>query len=335
LGSVRIGFGVPRYIGDHPSAIEQPDHLQMLRYAQRAERLGFDSVWVPDHFYFESPPGAFEPYPEAWTLMTAIGTTTERVQVGSLVLAAGFRHPALLAKMAGALQELTCGRLLLGVGAGNQLAEHTVFGLGFEGRVGRFAEYLQILSALLAGERVTVNGRFYTLTDASLLMTHAPVPIWVAASGERMLGLAARYASGWNGGGSAGPDGEPFRSRVAALRQACQKQGRNPDEIEISYTAQVLVVPDARAAADVVETIAAGSRMTPERVRSQFVIGTPDEIVERFATIIGLGASHLICSIGGRMFTLWSDAMLERFASDVLPRLRQAVAYTQQEEVSS
>ena len=65
----------------------------MLRCAQWAERAGFDSVWVPDHIFFESPPGVFEPYPEAWTLMTAIAATTQRVQVGSLVLAAGFRHP--------------------------------------------------------------------------------------------------------------------------------------------------------------------------------------------------------------------------------------------------
>jgi hypothetical protein len=77
----------------------------MVRYAQRAEALGFDSVWVPDHFFFQGPPGVLTPYPEAWTLMTAIGVTTERVQIGSMVLAAAFRHPALLAEMAGALQE--------------------------------------------------------------------------------------------------------------------------------------------------------------------------------------------------------------------------------------
>jgi alkanesulfonate monooxygenase SsuD/methylene tetrahydromethanopterin reductase-like flavin-dependent oxidoreductase (luciferase family) len=121
----------------------------MVRYAQRAEALGFDSVWVPDHFFFQGPPGVLTPYPEAWTLMTAIGVTTERVQIGSMVLAAAFRHPALLAEMAGALQELSGGRVLLGVGAGNQVAEHTAFGLRFDHRVERFAEYLEILHGLL------------------------------------------------------------------------------------------------------------------------------------------------------------------------------------------
>jgi alkanesulfonate monooxygenase SsuD/methylene tetrahydromethanopterin reductase-like flavin-dependent oxidoreductase (luciferase family) len=136
----------------------------MLHYAKRAEALGFDSVWVPDHFFFQGSPGVLTPYPEAWTLMTAIGATTERIQIGSMVLAAAFRHPALLAKMAGALQELSGGRVLLGVGAGNQVAEHTAFGLGFDHRVQRFTEYLEILHGLLRNEMVT--GRWSAKSDA-------------------------------------------------------------------------------------------------------------------------------------------------------------------------
>src|SRR5260370_13997082 len=103
--------------------------------------------------------------------MTAIGVTTERVQIGSMVMAAAFHHPALLAKMAGALQELKGGRLLLGVGAGNQIAEHTAFGLGFAHRVRRLDEYLQILHPLLANKLVTLHGPFYHLTDARLLIS--------------------------------------------------------------------------------------------------------------------------------------------------------------------
>jgi alkanesulfonate monooxygenase SsuD/methylene tetrahydromethanopterin reductase-like flavin-dependent oxidoreductase (luciferase family) len=120
----RIGLGVPRRVGDPSLAVSSVDHRSALRLAQMAEQLDFDSVWVPDHFFYEWPPDVFEPYPEAWTLLTAIGVTTRRVQIGSLVLAAGFRHPAVVAKMAGALQGLTDGRLVLGIGAGNQIAEH-------------------------------------------------------------------------------------------------------------------------------------------------------------------------------------------------------------------
>src|SRR5438876_8012170 len=87
---LKIGFGVPRGLGD-PSKLGRPEHKVGLRYAQRAEELGFDSVWVPDHYFFERPPGTLTPYPEAWTLMTAIGATTSRVQIGSMVMAAWAR----------------------------------------------------------------------------------------------------------------------------------------------------------------------------------------------------------------------------------------------------
>jgi alkanesulfonate monooxygenase SsuD/methylene tetrahydromethanopterin reductase-like flavin-dependent oxidoreductase (luciferase family) len=295
----------------------------MLRYAQRAERLGFDSVWVPDHFYFEWPQGVFEPYPEAWTLLTAIGVTTQRVLVGSMVLAAAFRHPALVAKMAGALQELTGGRLLLGIGAGNQPAEHTAFGLQFDGRVSRLAEYLEVLRGLLTNDRVTLKGQYYTIHDGGLQVPQPPVPIWLAADGPRMLVLAARYADGWNGGSGLKGDGAAFRATLAELRLACERQGRDPSEVEVSCSANVLVLPDRAATRALIEHIGAASGWPPAHVRDQYVIGTPDEVVQRLALALEWGATHIICSLGGRPFTLWSEAMLDLFATEALPRLRR------------
>jgi alkanesulfonate monooxygenase SsuD/methylene tetrahydromethanopterin reductase-like flavin-dependent oxidoreductase (luciferase family) len=320
----RIGLGVPHRVGDPSAPFSALDHRAMLRYAQLAEQLGFDSVWVPDHFFYAWPPGVFEPYPEAWTLLTAIGATTQRVHIGSLVLAAAFRHPALLAKMAGALQELTGGRLLLGIGAGNQLAEHTAFGLGFDRRVSRLAEYLQVLHSLLADERVTFKGRFYTLNAASLLLPQSPVPIWVAGTGPRMLALVARYASGWNWADGLGGDGAPVRSTLAELQQVCQQHGRDPGELEISCATNVPVLPDVAATHALVEQIGAATGWPPAKVRDRYVIGTPEEVAHRPAQAFAWGVTHFICSLGGRPFTLWSEAMLELFASDVLPRLRQA-----------
>jgi len=299
----------------------------MLAHAQHAERVGFDSVWVPDHIYFQTLPGVLEPYPDAWTLMTAMGVTTERVQIGSMVMAAGFRHPALLAKMAGALQELTGGRVLLGVGAGNQIAEHTAFGLGFEQRVSRFDEYLQILHALLANAPVTLHGRFYQLTDASLLMKHPPVPLVIAALGERMIRLAARYASGWNGGSAPTPDGEPFRSRLATMHAACRAIARDPAEIDVSYTVNVMAFPDAAATEQAIDMLASGPFFkSAEEVRNRLAIGTPDQVAERLELIVSWGVTHLICSINSPPHTAWSDSALDLFVQDVMPRLRRVRA---------
>ena len=174
MPALKIGFGAPRLVGD-PAKAGQPDHNVMVKHAQRADALGFDSVWVPDHFFFERPPGVFTPYPEAWTIMTAIAATTKKVQIGSMVLAAGFRPPGLMAHMAGGLQELSGGRLLLGLGAGNQVVEHGAFGIPFDGRVGRFEQYLDVITRLMKGEKVTLESKHYSLKDATLLATMPPV----------------------------------------------------------------------------------------------------------------------------------------------------------------
>jgi alkanesulfonate monooxygenase SsuD/methylene tetrahydromethanopterin reductase-like flavin-dependent oxidoreductase (luciferase family) len=320
--AVSVGMFVPRGVGD-PRRFGPPSHKAIVRYGQRADELGFDSLWVPDHFFIERPKGVLTPYPEAWTTMTALALSTKRARIGSMVLAAGFRHPALLAKMAGALQELADGRLILGVGTGNMPIEHQTFGLGFEGRVGRFEEYLRILTALLANERVTLEGRHYRVEDAGLLMEVPPVPIWIAASGERMLGLTARYAAGWNGGGAETASGEPLVSKLAGLRAACRAVGRDPGEIEISSFTTAIVSPDERRAAEVVAALREiNGGIDEAQVRQRYVLGTPDQVVAGLRRLLEWGVNHLIVSHGAQPSTLWSDETLELFAREVLPAVK-------------
>jgi alkanesulfonate monooxygenase SsuD/methylene tetrahydromethanopterin reductase-like flavin-dependent oxidoreductase (luciferase family) len=317
---MKVGFGIPRKLGQ-PPGWHQNTHNEMLKLGQRAEQLGFDSIWVPDHYYFERPPGVLTPYPEAWTLMTALAVTTSRAQIASMVLAAGFRPPALLAHMAGALQELAGGRLLLGLGAGNQVVEHGAFGIEFERRVGRFEEYLKILTALLRGETVTHDSRNYQLKDASLLYQYPPVPILIAAGGERMMRLTAQYAQAFNGAGG------NFPQKLADLQAACRAIGRDPAEVEVTYSATVVVLPDAASVDSAVEVIAAKPpAVTPEQVRSGggWVVGTPDQVVERLRQAGALGAQHLVLGLGAEPFTLWSEESLELFGREVLPKLRSS-----------
>jgi len=320
--ALSVGMFIPRGVGD-PRQFGPPSHKAIVRYGQRADELGFDSLWVPDHFFIERPKGVLTPYPEAWTTMTALALSTKRARVGSMVLAAGFRHPALLAKMAGALQELADGRLILGVGTGNMPIEHETFGLGFEGRVGRFDEYLRILTALLGNDQVTLNGRYYQVEGARLLMPVPPVPIWIAASGERMLGLAARYAAGWNGGGADTETGQPFVSKLAGLRQACRDIGRDPGELEISSFTTAIVSPNERQAAEVVASLRdINGGISAEQVRQRYVLGTPDQVVTGLQRLVEWGVNHLIVSHGAQPSTLWSDQTLELFGREVLPALK-------------
>src|SRR4051794_8655922 len=163
---VTFGFHTPSRTPADPATEPNPSHNLMLADAVRAEQLGFDAIWIPDHYYFQRAWG-LESFPEAWTLMTAIAMRTERVKVGTNVIAAGFRHPALLAKMAGALQELSNGRLILGIGVGNQIHEHTAFDVGFERRGGRFKKEIAVLNALMKGGSRRPGGRPLPLPEGN------------------------------------------------------------------------------------------------------------------------------------------------------------------------
>ena len=269
-----------------------PSHTQMLEDAIRAEQVGLDAVWVPDHYYFQMPWG-LETYPEAWTLMTAIAMRTERVRVGSDVIAAGFRHPAMLAKMSGALQELSGGRLILGIGAGNQIHEHTAFDVGFERRIGRFKEYMAIMTGLMNGETISMEGRHFTLREATLRTVVPKMPIWVAAGGEQMMGLVAKYATGCNQAGVGGmPD--VFKSKYAALQQIMKDNGRDISELEIGMMFGLVVEADASAARQTAEALADQHKTTVETLTQRMAIGTPDVIAARVRTFTELGLTHVI-----------------------------------------
>lgn len=316
----QIGFGyqiVPRGQGD-PATEPYPSHRLMLEDAQLAAQLGFDTIWVPDHFYMERPTW-LETYPDAWTMLTAIGVTTERVRLGTQVMNAGFRHPAVLAKMAGALQELCGGRLLLGVGAGNQAHEHNAFGFDFERRIGRFKEYLPILSRLLNGETVTLEGRYFRLRVASLQTAVPKVPLLVAAGGEQTLALTARYASAWNPFG-VGWDPAAFRAQYDKLKQACQAIGRDVGELEVSAMAYLAVATDA---AEVRATDAAlAAQDLPENVIRRTLVGTPDQIADRLRLLVQEGVQHFVCIVSQVYRPETFRERVEILAREVFPRVR-------------
>ena len=317
-----LEFGVhliSRGDGD-PAATPFPSHRVMLEDGVRVEQLGFDSVWVPDHFYFERPAG-IETFPEAWTLLTAIAMKTERVKLGTNVIAATFRHPALMAKMAGALQELSGGRVLLGIGAGNQVNEHTAFGLDFPHRVGRFKEYLPIMCGLLNGETVSFEGRYFAVREASLRTVVPHVPIWIASGGPQMFELTARYASGWNMAGG-GTDPAAIKEKYDGFAAACRAAGRNVKELDVCKMTFAGVAPDATAARTMAAELAQKSNLTPEELAARMVVGTPDEIAAWLRTLTEIGVNHHIFSVAeSEQGPSYWDAV-ELVTREVIPRVR-------------
>jgi alkanesulfonate monooxygenase SsuD/methylene tetrahydromethanopterin reductase-like flavin-dependent oxidoreductase (luciferase family) len=212
-----------------------------------------------------------------------VAAVTARVEIGPLVLALPFRNPALTAKMAAELDEVSGGRLILGIGCGWHEPEFDAFGYPFDHRVGRFAEALEILLPLLRGERVTFEGRYHRAIDVELRprpIRDGGPPILIAGKRPRMLELVARHAHQWNAAWYGNPDAAPeLRTRLGHLERALDAAGRDP--ATLTRTAGIFVAfGDADADA-------------PERA----IRGTTDEIAAALAGYADLGVSHVIAHV--------------------------------------
>jgi alkanesulfonate monooxygenase SsuD/methylene tetrahydromethanopterin reductase-like flavin-dependent oxidoreductase (luciferase family) len=292
----------------------------MMDDGVRVEQLGFDAVWLPDHYYFERPWG-LETYPEVWTLLAAIAVKTERVKLGTSVLAATFRHPALMAKMAAAIQDLCGGRFLLGLGAGNQVHEHAAFGLDFEHRIGRFKEYLPIMTRLLNGETVSFDGRYFNLREASLRTIVPPVPVWLASGGPQMFELTARYASGWNIAGG-GTDPGAIKRKYDGFSAACRAAGRSVKDFDVCKMTFMAVAPDAPGVQAMVEELATKNKVTPEALAARMVVATPDGIAAHLRALIEVGVNHHIFAVSqSEQWPNYWDS-IELLSREVVPHLR-------------
>jgi alkanesulfonate monooxygenase SsuD/methylene tetrahydromethanopterin reductase-like flavin-dependent oxidoreductase (luciferase family) len=216
---MRIGVTLPLAEDDTEDG-RSPTFAETLGYAQHAEELGLDSIWVFDHLLFRSEGEPDEGIREAWTTLAALATVVPRVELGALVMCASFRNPGLMAKMAATLDDLSGGRLILGLGSGWHEPEYDAFGFPFDHRVGRFAEDLEITARLLRKERVSFDGRWRQLDDAVLIPApERAVPVLVAAKGPRMLRLTGHLGGGLERGvvlgrrrPTSGPAGRPRRS---------------------------------------------------------------------------------------------------------------------------
>jgi alkanesulfonate monooxygenase SsuD/methylene tetrahydromethanopterin reductase-like flavin-dependent oxidoreductase (luciferase family) len=284
---LRLGLFLPTIEGLHGTrSLAQWAELRQL--ARLAEDIGFDTLFVPDHLLMRASPywglnaGDSRGTWEAWTLLGALAEATSRIELGPYVSASSFRQPSLLAKMAVTLDEISGGRLVLGLGSGSHQPEYAAFGFAWDHLVGRFEEALQVLVPLLRNGQVDFAGRYYTARDCEL-QPRGPrpsgPPIWIAAFGPRMLRIVARWADAFNTSWHIEPSGleRPF----AALDAACQEVGRDPSTL--ARTIGTFVAVDEHEAA---------GRAGREGLR-----GTPDQIAEGLTALAAAGATHITCML--------------------------------------
>jgi probable F420-dependent oxidoreductase len=273
----RMKLGVMPSLGEGSLAGSTPRYSDIQTMAQTAEAVGLDSYWLADHLIYRYPERDENGCWEVFTFLSAVAAATSKIALGPLVACTSFRNPALLAKMADALDEISNGRFILGLGAGWHEPEYDAFGYPFDHRAGRFEEALGIIVPLLHEGSVDFHGKYYEVTE-SVLRPRGPSPkgppILIGAKGERMLRLTATYADAYN------TVWHTDTSRVVEMwgkvREACDAVGRDPATLEL--TAGVFVgFPDLG--------------YTPDDGNA--ITGTDEEIAAQLQAFADVGVTHL------------------------------------------
>ena len=280
---VKIGVVVP--LEGDPETGLVGRYTETRAFALQAEAAGFDSIWIFDHLLFRYPEKPTQGVWEAWTVLSGLAEATSRVELGTLVICTPLRNPAVLAKMAITLDEVSEGRLILGLGAGWHKPEFDAFGIPFDHRVDRFEEALRIIVPLLREGRVSFQGTYYTARDCEIVPRGprpSGPPLLIAAFGPRMLRLTARYADNWNTAWLGQATG--LAERRAGLEAACATEGRDPASLEVT----VGVTIDYTATAGV-----AGTAASNEKV----LTGTAEEVAAGLRGYAEAGVAHVICAL--------------------------------------
>ena len=226
---LRVGVQLPEVERE----VRWPEYVAM---AQRAEAVGFDSVWLGDHLLYRYDDGSTRGPWEMWTMLAALAASTSRIRLGSLVASTAFHSPAMLAKLASTVDEISAGRLILGLGAGWNEPEFRAFGFPFDHRIDRFEEAFTIVRTLLRDGAIDFDGRYFQARDAELLPRPARPggpPLLIGSIGPRMLRITLPHVQAWNvwyADTANTPAG--LEPHLRLVDEISREVGRDPAEIE-------------------------------------------------------------------------------------------------------
>ncbi len=326
------GFALPQY--DYSvqagARLEWP---QVVEWARRAQSLGFGSVWLADHLFlsiekYGGPPGNHFGY-EPLTSLAALARAVPSVGLGTLVLCAQLRPPAVLAKNLATLDRLAGGRLTAGIGAGWFEPEYAAAGIHFERpavRLRQLAETVDVVKGMgAATEAYSYDGHHVRVEGARNrpppLQPGGP-PVWVGGKGDRLLEVVARHADGWNTVWAC--DFEAYRQRLQVLEAACAAAGRDPSTVVRSLGLYALVGEDE---ADLRRRFENMATATPSGVlrgisldewRRGRLVGTVEEVRDKVEAWAELGVAQLIVALGALPFSVTEAADLELVAAAVI-----------------
>jgi probable F420-dependent oxidoreductase len=327
---VRIGLALPQFDFSYPG--ESPLTFETLAsVARHADELGFDSLWLADHLFFDigkyggspEPAGAFEPI----TTLAALARQVPRARLGTLVLCEALRPATVLAKALASLDRITGGRLDVGMGAGWYEPEYAAIGMDFPSpgvRLARLRESVEILTAMLGptGGPVTFDGRYHRADgaiNAPTAVQRPRPPVFVGGKGDRLIQLAVDVADGWNTCWAWTP--EQYRERLTAVDAACERAGRDPETLWRSLGLYALCGEDEADLARRFERLQANTppgvldRTTLDEWRVGRLVGTVEQVQEQAAGWAGLGVETLILGAGAVPFHLGAPDDVELLAA--------------------
>jgi len=294
---------------------------QLLAIWKEADALGFDSAWVYDHFIpiFGNQDG---PCLEGWTALAALAQATEHIRVGVLVTGNTYRNPALLAKMATTVDQISRGRLVLGIGAGWFERDHTAYGFDFgtpHERAKKLEEALQVITKLWNDDHPSFTGKYYKLDHAPFAPPNVQKPhppIVIGGQGERwIVPLVARYGDGWNAVTGVGADG--IRDRRKIIADECRRIGRTPCPTEVSALLPLVAITSIPLAGPAVRL---GARvLVGQRIAKDVIADSPDAVRNRIREYADAGVTEIVLSLRPP----FDRDLLRKFSQEIMPAFRQ------------
>jgi FMNH2-dependent dimethyl sulfone monooxygenase len=289
-----------------------------LTIARKAEQLGYDSVWVSDHFI--SPSG--RPYGmEAWTVLSALASATHKIRLGTYVLCNQFRHPSLLAKMGSTLDNISRGRLELGIGAGWLRNEHIAFGFGWEKhsvRIERLRETIEIVEKLWTEDSVSYEGKYFQLSKATLepkpLQKPHP-PVWIGGNSNSIREVVADLGDGWI---PVLPTPRELDRGVLQIREKMRYIGREPQRLQVAYGGSgcALIAENEETVKKLAEPL---MRSMGKHESSSCLIGTSEQCIQKIEQYQKAGAQKIVVGF----YDFPSLNGLKLFAKSVIPQFRK------------
>jgi len=291
---VKIGLYLPVFGGWFRLEEDElpPTYGYMKDIALEAERIGIDSLWIPDHM-LNPMKGDAAPSLEAWTLAVALSEVTEKVIIAHSVLCEAFRFPAVLAKMAATLQEISGGRFWLGLGAGFYQQEYEAYGLPFlthDERVKRTKEAIQLIKKLWTMNQVNFEGNYYSVQTATCSPKPVPIPrICYGGTSKASLELVCEEVDCWL---MRRCSIEQAKQSVAEIKGRLNKERR--EQIQIAIPAFVFIKETDEEARSYVERLTANSKSHHRLIFDSGFVGSPDTIIKSVRRLENAGIDHIL-----------------------------------------